>query len=198
MTAAEQQYRRALAARDLDGFDAIVDELFCSSWGDDALLAAGGTRTGAGRLRGGPAGVAGDQPAVVRSARPLDVVRTPQLDLGRQWSKVNARWDDRTTPPSWLAYPDTTLDLADVRARLVLASIREGDFDRAEFELDVFRRLHPQAAGRLGGEGWPVRRGARRAVEVGPRLAGRRKRRRLAHVRALADAQYRRTVARCD
>jgi outer membrane protein assembly factor BamB len=47
------------------------------------------------------------------------------------------------------------LNLADVRARLILASIREGDLARAELELELFRRLHPDAVGRLGGQRGP-------------------------------------------
>ena len=47
------------------------------------------------------------------------------------------------------------MDLADIRARLILASIRAGQLDRAALELDVFRRLHPNAAGQLGGQQGP-------------------------------------------
>lgn len=50
-----------------------------------------------------------------------------------------------------LAYPDTRLDPASIRARLVLASIFEGSTARAESELSDFVRLHPGARGRLGG-----------------------------------------------
>ena len=55
-------------------------------------------------------------------------------------------------PRAWPGYPDTTLDLAAVRARLVLVSILEGSRQRAAAELAEFARLHPNAQGRLGGK----------------------------------------------
>ncbi|MEX0587118.1 MAG: PQQ-binding-like beta-propeller repeat protein, partial [Pirellulales bacterium] len=61
----------------------------------------------------------------------------------------------RPQPPTWLAYPDTDVSLADVRARLALVSIRTGKLDRAALELDAFRRWHPDAAGRFGGQDGP-------------------------------------------
>ncbi len=48
-------------------------------------------------------------------------------------------------------FPDTHLDLAAVRARLVLVSIVAGQRDRARGELAEFVRLHADAKGRLGG-----------------------------------------------
>lgn len=50
-----------------------------------------------------------------------------------------------------LTYPDSDLPQAEIRARLMLVSIREGDFDRASVELDEFLKLYPDARGRMGG-----------------------------------------------
>jgi hypothetical protein len=50
-----------------------------------------------------------------------------------------------------VAYPDTDLKLADVRARLVLASLLEGAQERAEIEFRLFLELHSDDAGRLAG-----------------------------------------------
>jgi outer membrane protein assembly factor BamB len=52
---------------------------------------------------------------------------------------------------SWPGFPDTDLDLAAVRARLVLVSILEGSAQRAAEELSQLARLHPEARGWLGG-----------------------------------------------
>lgn len=49
------------------------------------------------------------------------------------------------------AHPDTNLPLADVRARLIAASILEGNSARAKWELGVFRELHAGQQGRLAG-----------------------------------------------
>lgn len=55
-------------------------------------------------------------------------------------------------PAGWLAYPDSRIDPAQVRARLVLSSILEGSANRAAEELEQFRRWHPQASGWMGGQ----------------------------------------------
>ena len=59
--------------------------------------------------------------------------------------------DDRSIQSRWLAYPDTDLDLADVRARLVLASLMEGSLDRAKSEFKSIVELHSDSVGRLAG-----------------------------------------------
>ncbi len=51
----------------------------------------------------------------------------------------------------WPAYPDTDLNLAAVRARLVLASILADEPERAELELRLLQRLHPDESGYLAG-----------------------------------------------
>ncbi|HEV3138518.1 MAG TPA: PQQ-binding-like beta-propeller repeat protein, partial [Pirellulales bacterium] len=60
-------------------------------------------------------------------------------------------WKTRQFASNHLAYPGTTLPLADIRARLVLVSILEGSLKRAREELEAFARLHPDAEGRLAG-----------------------------------------------
>ncbi len=60
-------------------------------------------------------------------------------------------WNARGLMPSRLAYPDSDLDLAGIRARLVLVSILEGSFERATDELTGYRSMHATARGRLGG-----------------------------------------------
>lgn len=74
------------------------------------------------------------------------------LDLDAHWDELKPLITQFQGKHSWLAYPDTDLELADVRARLVLVSILEGAADRAAVELDVFRRIHPDAKGKIGGQ----------------------------------------------
>ena len=50
-----------------------------------------------------------------------------------------------------LRYPDTDLDRAELLARLILCSLAEGSFPRAELERKAFKRLHPDAQGALAG-----------------------------------------------
>lgn len=60
-------------------------------------------------------------------------------------------WNTRVAISSRLAYPDSDVDMASIRARLVLVSILEGSLARASDELHGFQSLHAMASGRLGG-----------------------------------------------
>ena len=60
-------------------------------------------------------------------------------------------WKEAGLPPAGLSFPGTSLPLADVRHRLVLASILEGSLDRAAGELEAFTARYPTAEGMLGG-----------------------------------------------
>ena len=51
-----------------------------------------------------------------------------------------------------LTYPDSDFDPAEVRARLILCSVFEGDFVRADRERTAFQKLHAEAEGELGGK----------------------------------------------
>lgn len=149
---AERLYREGLAARDEKQLHRVIGEFFCSSWGDDALLTIGELALERGDF------------AAARTAweQISPLLRDPSgkslwlalcgIDLNAKWADVDRAWQSRKEPPEWLAFPDTTIDLAEVRARLLLVSIRAGDFERAAVELDAFRRWHPAAEGRLGGQ----------------------------------------------
>ncbi|HEY3393465.1 MAG TPA: PQQ-binding-like beta-propeller repeat protein [Lacipirellulaceae bacterium] len=152
---ADRLYREGRVRRNVRLLRRVADEFFCSSWGDDALLVLGelalerGDYAAARRtweqmspLLRGPAG------------QPLWLALR-DVDLAAHWPQIERRWHDRPNPPMWLAYPDTPVDLADVRARLILTSIRAGDLKRARIELAAFRRFHPDSAGRLGGQDGP-------------------------------------------
>jgi hypothetical protein len=152
---AERLYREGIAARDEQKLRRVVDEMFCSSWGDDALLALG--EMALERADFAAARRSWEQTSpLLRDPNGLPMwLALRDIDLNPHWPEIEKRWLDRAKPPTWLTYPDTQLDLADIRARLILASIRAGEFDRATLELDFFRRLHPTAVGRLGGQEGP-------------------------------------------
>ena len=110
--------------RDRQLLDNVVRQAFASSWGDKALLALGEMALEAGDF-------------------------TPPAGTGSGSCRPSRR---RALPNTWPGYPDTTLDLAAVRARLVLVSILEG-LGRAGRARSwrQFVRLHRDARGRLGG-----------------------------------------------
>jgi len=71
-----------------------------------------------------------------------------------EYQSARAAWQrlrPEVAPAGALVYPDASFDLAAVRARLALASLRELDLPRAEREIGEFRQQHPDATGRLGG-----------------------------------------------
>lgn len=91
-----------------------------------------------------------------------------EFDLARRhWTSLVPPGAPRSGEalPAVLRYPDTDLDPAAVRAKLVLCSVALGQYHRAERELAGFRSLHPEAVGRLGG------REGRYAVLLGDLLA---------------------------
>ncbi len=120
---ARSRYDEASAQRDWPLLQTIVDEMFASSVGDRALLALGERALLDGRL------------ATARD----------------HWERIIPAEPPADQPVSYLVYPDTDLDLAAVRARLVLVSILEGSAERAREELTAFTALHGDARGRLGG-----------------------------------------------
>lgn len=140
---AEQWYREGIAKHDESLLRRVVDEAYCSSWGDDALLSLGEfalERADYGAARGAWQQISPD----LKAPNGIPI-----------WLALFGI-DLEAASPAWLAYPDTDLALADVRARLVLASIRAGELDRAALELEVFRRFHPHDGGRLGGQEGPL------------------------------------------
>jgi hypothetical protein len=152
---AEKWYRDGVTSRDPALLGRVLDEAFCSSWGDDALVALGELALERADYAGARRAWQAISPQLRDPLGRPEWVALAYVDLSQHWSQVASRWQVRKTAPDWLAYPDTNIDLADVRARLILVSIREGDFDRAKLELEVFRRLHPQAVGRIAGEEGP-------------------------------------------
>jgi outer membrane protein assembly factor BamB len=149
---AEQAYRDGLANRDERLLRRVIDEWFCSSWGDDALLALGELDLERGDYNSARQNWEQISPLLCapNGTSMWSVLR--HINVNAKWPEVERRWQTREKPADWLAYPDAQLDLAEVRARLVLTSIRAGELERAALELQVFRRFHPNAAGQLGGQ----------------------------------------------
>jgi outer membrane protein assembly factor BamB len=120
---ARKWYEEGRADHDMRLLRKVVEQAFAGSWGDDALLALGDMAL-----------ESGDYP----TAR-------------WYWERIIPQQPPGGQSLTWPGYPDTNIDLADVRARLVLASILEGSTDRAREELGQFTRLHGEAKGRLAG-----------------------------------------------
>ncbi len=120
---AKKWYEEGAALHDGRRLMDVVDRAFTSSWGDKALRALGDMALESGDY------------AAARSC----------------WERIFPVEPPKEAPRTWLSTPDTDLDLAGLRARLVLVSILEGSLDRAREDLAAFARLHPDARGRLAG-----------------------------------------------
>ena len=140
-------YRTAMKTHDEELLQQIVDEMFCSSHADDALLALGEIAL----ERGEPAAA---RDYWLRISPQLRMAEGPMWFFHRRHPKVDIAdvLKDGKPLPTVMAYPDTDIPLANVRARLVLASIYEGSPARAEFELNLLKELHPKAQGKLNGK----------------------------------------------
>ena len=153
-------YEDALRTRNEDLMRRIANDYFASTYGDNALYVLGemalerGDHTGA-RWYWERVAPALRCPASLpvpgaQSGQPLWLaLRHTAWDC--QGAELRATLEDSRVSPSWLAYPDTDIRLADLRARLVLVSVLEGSPQRAQFELDLLRHLHPDAEGSMGG-----------------------------------------------
>ena len=148
---AEKWYCEGVVKRDASLLQRVVDTLFCSSYGDNALDALAQIALERGKYDHARRYWELISP-LLRTADGQSVwVGLYGYDLDAQWHDLKLQFENREKFPRWLVYPDTDLDLASIRARLVLASILEGSQARARFELNIFRRLHGDAAGRLAG-----------------------------------------------
>jgi tetratricopeptide (TPR) repeat protein len=139
---AEQWYAEGVKHRDAALLRRVVEELFTSSFGDDALMALGE--------------IALEQGQYDRAREYWERI-SPRLrspDGLPRWIAQRAppsSAEEPTTEPPWLAYPDTNLDLAQVSGRLVLVSVLQGADQRARAELQQFASDYPDAKGRLAG-----------------------------------------------
>lgn len=141
-----------------DLLERVLSEAYASSWGDDALWLLGELA-----LEKGDVALARSRWEQLIPSPPESpaALPSPAADSGdgagaRPIAEGEAG-DGKRPPGPGLElplrkfYPDTALDLADVRARLVWVSILTGDVPRAERELAAFAQLHPGATGRMAG-----------------------------------------------
>lgn len=152
---AEKWFRDGVANRNAKLLNRIVESVFCSGYGDDALDALAQIALERGEFDKARRYWESISPLLRTEDGQSVWVGLNGYDLNTRWDELRTQFEERDQFPRWLVYPDTDLDLASVRARLVLTSILEGSLDRAEFELDVFGRLHGEAAGRLAGRRGP-------------------------------------------
>ncbi len=120
---AEAWTRQGIAERDSKRLQQVVDESFCSRWGDDALFALG----------------------------ELALEQGEHQTARRHWSRIHPELQFSDEQPV-LTYPDSDFTLAEVKARLALVSLYEGNLKRAKKEIQALSANHGKAIGQLGGQ----------------------------------------------
>ncbi len=181
---AGKSYEEAVAVRDADRLREIVDQMFCSTWGDDALWALGEISLERGEyaaargcweslIQQPPAALAADQ---YRHATEHGDLPAADFELLTQWYQRDAAIEPpiyrlvQSPPPNdeeraalvrirsalglpirRLEYPGSTIPLAEIRARLTLVSILEGNLPRAKAEIAAYAQAYPTARGILAG-----------------------------------------------
>lgn len=149
---AKRWHDEGLAARDITKLQQVVDQFLCSSWGDDALLVLGELELHAGHF-----GAARNHweriSPLLKSAEGSPLwLALYGVDLNADWKTVESIVTQREATPLWPSCISTDIDLAGIRARLVLTSILEGSLERAGIELALLNKLSPQATGLLAGK----------------------------------------------
>ena len=145
-------YDQGSNERQVEHLKRVVDEFFVSSYGDDALYALGEIALEQRDYSSARSYWERISP-FLRSpdGRPIAVELRHVADIQQEWDQVKPWLDAPRTISNWLCYPDTNLNLHDVRARLILVSILEGSQARANIELELFHLLAPDARGRIAG-----------------------------------------------
>jgi outer membrane protein assembly factor BamB len=157
---AESWLRDGSARNDETQLRRVIEQAFASHSGDDALLKLGDLALARGDQASARAAWQRISPGLTVPTSAAAALRAPagrplwlplrKFDFPRDGAQLKPLLESPgTSLPG--CYPDTDLDLAAVRARLVLASLLEGSRDRALVELAVLRLMHPQAEGQLAG-----------------------------------------------
>lgn len=122
---ARRWFEAAKADRDPEGLRRIVRLAYLSSYGDDALYLLGQLAWERGNL------------SQARSYWEQLLPADPVAEEGQL--------------PAILRFPATDIEPVQIRARLVLCSLLQGQIARGQRELEAFRMLHPEASGTIAG-----------------------------------------------
>ena len=138
----------------------VVSQAFASKSGDEALLKLGDLALARGDQATARAAWQRIAPELTVTASAAAALRAGvgsplwlplrKFDFSRDGEQLRPLLDSPGKAPPG-CYPHTDLELADIRARLVLASLLEGSGERTRVELALLRLMHPSAEGQLAG-----------------------------------------------
>jgi outer membrane protein assembly factor BamB len=157
---AESWLREGSAKNDESLLKRVVNQAFASASGDEALLKLGDLALARGDQATARAAWQRIAPGLNVPPSAAAALRAPvgsplwlplrKFDFVRDGAQLRLLLDSPGKPMPG-CYPNTDLELADIRARLVLASLLEGSQERAKIELAILRLMHPPAEGQLAG-----------------------------------------------
>lgn len=147
---AQSWFDRSVEQRDPALLRRIVKERFNSTVGDEALLRLGDAALEAGQFDRARSNWQAIHAGLNWSSHARKMPFHQRLLHGETLAMV--RQDIMATGKSPHVYPESDVPLADVWARMTLASILEQNITRSHYELDVLRRVWPNANGLLAGK----------------------------------------------
>lgn len=148
---AESWYREGIAKRDTRRLRQVIQEAYCSRMGDKALFALGEIALERGEYSLARRYWQQIHPELMtRDGRPAWLVQQ-EFGSNQTAEELTAQLGSKNESPVWLFYPNSQIPLADLRARLALTSILSGAHHRAQMEILLLQKFHPEATGRLGG-----------------------------------------------
>lgn len=161
---ANQWLSEGKAQRDPALLRRVVDQAYSSSATEEALRLLGEMAISHGQFHAARSYFEQLHPALTTTAEAAKELKVPagvswwyvfrRQSLDELWPRFEPWLRGGSTtdaPPERLAIVDPQAPLADAWARLVVVSILEGASDRARLELDILRRLAPEAEGQLAG-----------------------------------------------
>ena len=155
---AQAAWSKASASQAAGDYQFVVDHYYNSLWGDDALLALGELALERGNYATARGYWQQILPALsAPDGRPWGVVlRKNDFKKPKLVAQISQQLTKPAHLPAQLTYPDSTMQVADLLARLAIVSIREGHLERAEVEVELLRRFYPKAVGRIAGREVPL------------------------------------------
>lgn len=152
---ARQQFETAIAKRDQTALIQLLRDSYCSSWGDDALLALGDMALERADFPRAQSYWRQIHPMLSDAkARPLDWA-LKNIDLKEHATEVIQRLQIKPRVVGVLGYPDSDLPLAELLVRLTLASVRQDELISARQYLELLSAVAPEAEGQLAGQQRP-------------------------------------------
>jgi outer membrane protein assembly factor BamB len=159
---ADDWLARGKAERDPAPLRRIVDQAYASRATEDALRLLGEMALAQGQHQAARRYFEQLHPALTVTSTAARELQIPsgiswwhvlrKLPLEHLWERFEP-WlrGEADDSPGRLSCPDPQAPLSDAWARLVLVSILEGSLERAKLELEILRRLAPEAEGELAG-----------------------------------------------